>query len=120
MMESYGQLTHAANKFAESSEAVQDLTPENKGKDIFMPLTSSLYLHGQLSNVEKVVVDVGTGYYVEKNTQAAIEYLGRREKAIRDKAKEIEDKIESKRNSQVQLQMVLQAKLSTVRQQAAQ
>jgi Prefoldin subunit len=29
-------------------------------------LTSSLYVPGKLSNVETVIVDVGTGYFVEK------------------------------------------------------
>ena len=30
-----------------------------------MPLTSSLYVPGQLSETDKVMVDIGTGYYVE-------------------------------------------------------
>jgi hypothetical protein len=31
-----------------------------------VPLTSSLYVPGKLTDVENVVVDVGTGYYVKK------------------------------------------------------
>ena len=31
-----------------------------------MPLTNSLYVPGKLSDVENVIVDVGTGYYVKK------------------------------------------------------
>ena len=31
-----------------------------------MPLTSSLYVPGTISDHEHVVVDVGTGYYVKK------------------------------------------------------
>lgn len=31
-----------------------------------MPLTSSLYVPGKIEDVETVMVDVGTGYYVEK------------------------------------------------------
>lgn len=31
-----------------------------------MPLTSSLYVKGQLANVDRILVDVGTGYYAEK------------------------------------------------------
>lgn len=31
-----------------------------------MPLTSSLYVKGSLADREKVIVDVGTGFYVEK------------------------------------------------------
>lgn len=37
------------------------------GKDeILVPLTSSLYVKGTLADREKVLVDVGTGFYVEK------------------------------------------------------
>lgn len=31
-----------------------------------MPLTPSLYVPGNLKNAGKVLVDVGTGYYIEK------------------------------------------------------
>lgn len=31
-----------------------------------MPLTSSLYVHGTLTNTKDVLVDIGTGYFVEK------------------------------------------------------
>ena len=31
-----------------------------------MPLTTSLYVPGTLADTEKVIVDVGTGFYVEK------------------------------------------------------
>lgn len=38
-----------------------------QGKDeILVPLTSSLYVKGRLTDREHVLVDVGTGYYVEK------------------------------------------------------
>lgn len=34
--------------------------------DVLVPLTSSLYVKGKLTDREKVLVDVGTGFYVEK------------------------------------------------------
>jgi len=34
--------------------------------EILVPLTSSLYVKGKLADREKVIVDVGTGFYVEK------------------------------------------------------
>lgn len=35
-----------------------------------LPLTSSLYVPGEVADVEKVLVDVGTGYYVEVRAAA--------------------------------------------------
>ena len=39
-----------------------------------LPLTASLYVPGRLSDAEKVIVDVGTGYYVEKTREQATHY----------------------------------------------
>lgn len=33
---------------------------------ILIPLTNSLYVKGKVADREKVIVDVGTGFYVEK------------------------------------------------------
>lgn len=35
-------------------------------KEILVPLTNSLYVKGNLSSPDKVLVDIGTGFYVEK------------------------------------------------------
>jgi hypothetical protein len=34
--------------------------------EILVPLTTSLYVPGKLADREKVIVDIGTGFYVEK------------------------------------------------------
>ena len=36
------------------------------GKSILVPLTSSLYVQGTIADVDNYMVDVGTGYFVEK------------------------------------------------------
>lgn len=41
-------------------------TPLLIGKPILVPLTTSLYVPGELADTENVIVDVGTGFYVEK------------------------------------------------------
>jgi prefoldin alpha subunit len=38
----------------------------NAGKQILVPLTASLYVPGTLKDADNVIVDVGTGFYVEK------------------------------------------------------
>lgn len=35
-------------------------------RTILVPLTNSLYVPGKLADLEHVIVDVGTGYYVKK------------------------------------------------------
>ena len=106
-----GQLKSARSVYSDSAEALLTITPENKGKDLFVPLTSSLYVRGKLNNVEKVLVDVGGGYYVEKTTLGAVEYTARKAKDLDEKIAQIQKTLETKRNNQVQVQMVFQAKV---------
>jgi prefoldin alpha subunit len=35
------------------------------GKKMLVPLTASLYVPGTLDDADKVLVDIGTGYFVE-------------------------------------------------------
>lgn len=43
-----------------------------RDKTVLVPLTSSLYVPGKLRDVENVIIDVGTGYYVQKVRECVI------------------------------------------------
>lgn len=43
-----------------------------------VPLTQSLYVPGRVVEPDKMLVDVGTGYYVEKDQQKTVEFLERK------------------------------------------
>ena len=73
------------SRFQESGDSMARMTPENSGKDILVPLTGSMYVPGTLVECEKVVVDVGTGYYVEKDVKAAKDYFSRKVGWLRKK-----------------------------------
>ncbi|XP_041320212.1 prefoldin subunit 5, partial [Pyrgilauda ruficollis] len=63
---SLAQLKVVQTKFVEAKECLNVLHKGNEGKDLLVPLTSSMYVPGKLQDVRTVLVDVGTGYYVEK------------------------------------------------------
>lgn len=81
---SFAQLKQAQSKFKSCLENVGEVKPKNAGRSvrflrgkrwfdagligttILVPLTNSLYVPGKLSDVEHVIVDIGTGYYVKK------------------------------------------------------
>ena len=39
---------------------------QSADKTILVPLTNSLYVPGKLFDAENVIVDIGTGYFVQK------------------------------------------------------
>jgi len=116
LQNSITQLKMVSSKFQDSSTSLQNFKPENEGKDIFIPLTSSLYVPGTLSNVNSVLIDIGTGYYFEKTISGAQDYISRRTKDLAGKIDLIQKKLDSNRKSLIQVQMVYQAKLQQVQQ----
>ena len=55
---------------------------KKEGTAVLVPLTGSMYVPGVIKETEKVLVDVGTGYYVEKDVTAANDYFSRKVSAL--------------------------------------
>ncbi|XP_068266680.1 prefoldin subunit 5 isoform X2 [Nyctibius grandis] len=72
------QLKVVQTKYVEAKDCLNVLNKSNEGKDLLVPLTSSMYVPGKLSDVERVLVDVGTGYYVEKTADDARDFFKRK------------------------------------------
>merc|ERR1712142_154651 len=87
--ESLQQLKIAQLKFNESGECVGKVTPEVKGKEILVPLTSCMYVPGVITDTEKFLIDVGTGYYVERNGEGTKDYFSRKVKFVTEKMQKI-------------------------------
>ncbi|XP_048856156.1 prefoldin subunit 5 [Brienomyrus brachyistius] len=75
---SIGQLKVVQTKYVEAKDSIGVLNKDNAGKELLVPLTSSMYVPGTLNDVEHVLVDVGTGYYVEKNVEDTKEFFKRK------------------------------------------
>ncbi|MBN3319230.1 PFD5 protein, partial [Atractosteus spatula] len=75
---SIGQLKVVQTKYVEAKDCLNVLNKANEGKELLVPLTSSMYVPGTLHDVEHVLLDVGTGYYVEKNVGNTKEFFKRK------------------------------------------
>ncbi|XP_074114504.1 prefoldin 5 [Cotesia typhae] len=80
----------AQSKFQESGFCLDKVTPEAKGKEILVPLTESMYVPGRISDTENVLVDIGTGYFVEKNVEDAKNYFSRRVAYVTEQMEKIQ------------------------------
>ncbi|XP_001178621.1 prefoldin subunit 5 [Strongylocentrotus purpuratus] len=78
MQNSLQQLKMAQSRFVESSDSISKLNKDNEGKEMLVPLTSSLYVPGKLQDVNNVLIDIGTGYFVEKPLEEAKKYFKRK------------------------------------------
>lgn len=78
VQDSLQTLKKAQVKFQDSKESLDKITPSTQGNPIMVPLTDSMYVEGKVANADKVIIDIGTGFYVEKSIPDAQDYFKRR------------------------------------------
>ncbi|PGH34767.1 prefoldin, alpha subunit [[Emmonsia] crescens] len=82
-----------------------------KSDDILVPLTNSLYVKGTLADRENVIVDVGTGFYVEKTTSKAIAFYTAKVDELGANLRELEKVVQAKSQNLRVIEDVLRQKL---------
>ncbi|ATZ54712.1 Bcgim5 [Botrytis cinerea B05.10] len=109
---SFQQLRAAQNKFRECLRSISTGVGKTfEGKPILVPLTTSLYVPGELADTENVIVDIGTGFYVEKNTKDAIKFYEAKVEEIGTNLKDLEIIVNNKSNSLRVVEDVLRQKV---------
>ena len=93
----FQQLYTANKKFTDSASVLTYMEQRAEGREIMVPLTSSLYVPGVMEDNKNVLVEVGAGYFIEKNTQAATEYCNRKSKALMDSSSKVGQLIQGKK-----------------------
>ncbi|KAF7334496.1 Prefoldin-domain-containing protein [Mycena venus] len=109
---SFGQLKQAQAKFRACIENVAEIKPANKGKTILVPLTNSLYVPGKLSDPEHVIVDVGTGYFVQKTRPQATTHYTAKVAYLQTNLDTLQEKITQKQENLNAVVGVMQARLA--------
>ncbi|KAI6645921.1 Prefoldin subunit 5 [Oopsacas minuta] len=105
------QLKKFQIKFVESKECLQKFRPENKGKPLLVPLTSSMYVPGVLSNPDKVIVEVGTGFYIEKSISDAETFFDRRVAYVTEQMQKLQPTLQEKYQNKEAIVGVMQQKV---------
>ncbi|KAI1495498.1 putative prefoldin subunit 5 [Biscogniauxia marginata] len=116
---SFTQLHAAQSKFRECLRCVQGgkSSALQQDKPILVPLTSSLYVRGNLSSASHVVVDIGTGFYVEKEVKSAAEFYENKVGEVGGSIKELEAIVQAKTNNVRVVEEVLRQKMASGPQQ---
>ncbi|KAL2159266.1 hypothetical protein VTH06DRAFT_2701 [Thermothelomyces fergusii] len=109
---SYAQLAAAQAKFKECLRIVKSGSSAlDKDKSILVPLTNSLYVKGRIADPDRVLVDVGTGYYVEKDTKSAAEFYEAKVKELAGNIQGLEGIVQAKTNNLRLVEEVLRQKM---------
>ncbi|OKL60244.1 hypothetical protein UA08_04511 [Talaromyces atroroseus] len=101
---SHAKLRAAQSKFRDCVRTINDGVVGKQSKNagsgagdgILVPLTSSLYVKGRMADRQKVLVDVGTGFYVEKTTAKATEFYNKKVKDLEANISDLEKIVQGK------------------------
>ena len=104
-------LKKAQERYRESKNSLAELKPENKGKDLLVPLNSSVYVEGQLDDVSTVVVDIGAGYFAEKSKKEAEEYFNRKMDYLKNQMEKLQPVMQNKFQTKQIVVQILQSKV---------
>ncbi|XP_020598437.1 probable prefoldin subunit 5 [Phalaenopsis equestris] len=111
LQDSLNKIRSAATRLEIASTALHDLSLRPQGKKMLVPLTASLYVPGTLDDAEKVLVDVGTGYFIEKTMKEGKNYCERKINLLKANFEEILEMATKKKSVADEVGLILQAKL---------
>lgn len=110
----------AKTKFAASKEALEQFRDGWENKTTLIPLTGSMYVPGRVKDINNFIVDIGTGYYVEKDRESAKEYFKGRVDFVGDQLEKIEYIGYEKSQIRDAIMEVMQIKVQQLKAQAPQ
>uniref|UniRef100_A0A667W839 Prefoldin subunit 5 n=1 Tax=Myripristis murdjan TaxID=586833 RepID=A0A667W839_9TELE len=117
---SIGQLKVVQTKYVEAKDSLNVLNKNNEVCTfwIHMSLTcsSQMYVPGTLNDVEHVLVDVGTGYYVEKNVEDSKAFFKRKIDFLTKQIEKIQPALQEKHAMKQAVIEVMNIKIQQLQQ----
>uniref|UniRef100_A0A803LRZ9 Prefoldin subunit 5 n=1 Tax=Chenopodium quinoa TaxID=63459 RepID=A0A803LRZ9_CHEQI len=109
LQDSLTNIRTATSRLELASTALHDLSSRPQGKKMLVPLTASLYVPGTLDDADKVLVDVGTGYF--KTMVEGKDYCQRKISLLKSNHEQLVEVASKKKIIADEAGAVLQAKL---------
>ncbi|CDS36935.1 protein osteopotentia [Echinococcus multilocularis] len=104
------QLRVLQGQFASSRDCLKNFNVENKDKNTLIPLTSTLCVPGRLIDPTCVLVDIGTGYFVEMKVEEASKHFTKRIEFIEKQIEKIAPVLAQKTQEHRTIMGVFEAK----------
>lgn len=97
-------LNIAKNKFIDCINSIESVEKSEENQDILVPASGSLYLPGKMVKEASFMVDVGTGYFVEKNASEAITFYRRKVDKLSQESLQIQNIIKEKAQASMSIE----------------
>ena len=111
----YAQLRAAAARIVASRRAVQEMQGAQEGKEVLVPLTDSVYVPGKLREPQKMLVDIGTGFYVEKKDKDNESFLDRKLRLVDANSQNVTTALQTTTANMDAITSAMQGKMMEIR-----
>ncbi|KAH9612122.1 hypothetical protein KSS87_002602 [Heliosperma pusillum] len=101
----------ATSRLDLAATSLNQLSLRPQGKQMLVPLTASLYVPATLDDARNVLVDVGTGYFIEKTMDEGKDYCQRKINLLKSNYDQLLEIASKKKVIADEAGVVLQSKL---------
>jgi prefoldin alpha subunit len=112
----YAQLRAASARLQGAKTSLSDLKASPDKTDVMVPLTESLYVPAKLVDAQKIMVELGTGFFVEvSQIKNATAILDRKLKMVDANSENIVTVVQATRVNIENVNMAMQGKMLEIR-----
>lgn len=110
-LNSFNGFKYLGQKFDDTRILVKNIKEQCKPDDeILVPLTNSLFVPGSMASNDNFLLELGTGYYVERSADQTVDYCQRKVDLLKFNCEKLQKDIEDKRQFLEQIQIQIQRK----------
>lgn len=111
LTDTVAKLKAAQQAYDMSSGVLGQIDPGKSNSEVLIPLTNSVFVRGNLGDCEKVMVNIGTGYFVERPIAGAKGHCDERSKVLTGNVGQFAKILAEKRQNLEMCMVILQQKL---------
>jgi len=117
----YGMLRQAAARLNHSKKAVSELkkssssSSEGEDREVMVPLTESVYVPGKMKDTNRLMLELGTGYFVERSNREALQFIERKQRIVDANSENIAAAVQASQQNMQALTSAMQGKMIEIR-----
>ena len=119
LTDTVAKLKAAQQAYDMSSKVLGELGSGKENSEVLIPLTNSVFVRGNLGDCKNVLVNIGTGYFVERPVTGAKSHCDERSKVLTGNVGQFAKILAEKRQNLEMCMMILQQKISQQQPQQA-
>lgn len=113
IMNSFNGFKFVHKQFEEAKVLIHNVS-EQKGKEnhVLVPLSNSVFIPGRIVDADKFIVDIGTGYFAERNAKQATEHCDHTLAIVKSNGEKMANEINTKQELRDKINVEIQRRLA--------